>query len=174
MRALAEDTTLKYYLVEGPGDIDEFKADEFTFFHLYGIVDYHETFKIWLRKFPPPTFIIGVRKNEILAFIYIEPWEELPHVVNVLRAQETVERMREKRIGYKLFLLGAIMTPDIIITKPLTEKSRIFYQKIGFVDVREMRRFADYHSLVGYLALPITKKNEHIERFEQFFTEIHL
>ncbi len=174
MNIIAEDSSIKYYIMENPQDIDEFKIDNLNFFHLYGVVDYKETFKIWLRKFPVPTLIAGIKNNEIVSFIYIDPWEELPNIVYVLRAQETAERMREKKIGYKMFLLGAFFTPDMIITKPLTKKSKEFYMRIGFVEAKNMSRFRTYHALTGYLALPISKKNEHINNLKDFFTSVYL
>jgi len=174
LKLLCEDSSLKYYIFESASEIDEFEAQNFEFFHIYGITDYKETFKIWLRKFPRPILIAGLKNKEIVAFIYIDPWEELPDIVNVLRAQETIPQMRGKKIGYKMFLLGAFFTPEMIITKPLTQQSKSFYEHIGFKDVREMVRFRGFHSLTGYLALPMAKKREHLMRFEQYFTVVHL
>ncbi len=174
MILIARDTDNEYYLVEEAVEIDEFKIGSLNFFHLYGIVDYSETFKIWLRKFPRPIFIVAVKGRIIIGFIYIDSWEELPFVVNVLRAQETEEHLREKRIGYKLFLLGAYLSPEYIITKPLTEKSREFYRKLGFEDIYKIPMFSNYHQVVGYMGLPNDKKREQVAQISNYFTTISL
>ncbi len=174
MILIARDTDHQYYLVEEAHEVDKFKFGEFSFFHLYGIVDYTETFKIWLRKFPRPTVIFATKGDLVVSFIYIDPWEELPEIVNVLRAQETVEKYRKKRIGYKMFLLGAVLTPDYIITKPLTEQSRNFYIRLGFEKIENISIFRNYHQITGYLALPINKKRKHIDEIEHFFSELYI
>ncbi len=174
MLLLARDSDQQYYLVEEANEVDKFKIGDFSFFHLYGIVDYAETFKVWLRRFPRPTVIFAVRGDVVVSFIYIDPWEEIPEIVSVLRAQETVEAYRKKRIGYKVFLLGIALTPDYVITKPLTEQSRRFYTRLGFEDIMSIPIFRNYHQITGYLALPIDKKREHLDTIGTFFSELYL
>ncbi len=174
MIIIARDTDNDYYLIEEASEVDEFKIGSLNFFHLYGIVDYRETFKIWLRKFPRPIFITAVRGDTIVGFIYVDAWEELPFVVNVLRAQETEERLRGKKIGYKLFLLGAYLTSEYMITKPLTEQSRNFYKKLGFEDISQIPLFGNYHQVVGYMGLPTDKKREHVAQISSYFTALSL
>ena len=171
---ISEDSDYKYYLIEEDKELDAFEIGTFSFFRLYGIENYEESFKMWLRKFPRPNFIIGVKDRIIISFIYIDPWEELPMVANVLRAQETVEQLREKKIWYKMFLLGLALTPEYLLTKPLTARAKVFYERIGFVDVHNMSLFSNYHQLTGYLALPLNKKSEHMEKIKTYFTKLYL
>ncbi len=174
MDILAKDTQTKYYLLDEPADVDEFKIVDLDFFKLYGIIDYHETFKVWLRKFPRPTFIVAVDNKTIMGFIYIEPWEEMPNIVNVLRAQETYREMRGRKIGYKLFLLGIYATPEYVITKPLTQLSKKFYMNLGFVDIESMSMFKRYHSIFGYLVLPLNKRYEHLTSINNYFVTLYI
>ena len=171
---LGEDTSYKYYLIDNDFEIDNFETHDFDFFHIYGITNYKETFKIWTRKFPRPTLIIGAKESRIISFIYIDAWEEIPDIVNVLRAQETVKNLRGKKIGYKNFLLGAFFAPGYIITKPLTSLSKKFYEDHGFEDIKNVNRFKKYHSLTGYLVLPLIKKSEHLMKIEEYFTSLYL
>ncbi len=171
---LAEDSDQKYYLIEEAPEVDRFKIGDFSFFHLYGIFDYSETFKIWMRRFPRPVLIFAIREDHVISFIYIDPWEEIPFIANVLRAQETVERYRGKRIGYKMFLLGAALSPEYLITKPLTDKARIFYTRLGFVKAESISVFRNYHQVTGYLALPAERKNEHLEMISGYFSSLYL
>ena len=174
LNILAEDTKTKYYLLDEPADVDEFKIADLDFFKLYGIIDYRETFKVWLRKFPRPTFIVAVEDKSITSFIYIEPWEEMPNIVNVLRAQETFKEKRGKKIGYKLFLLGLYATPEYIITKPLTDASKKFYMNLGFINIKSMSMFKRYHSIIGYLVLPLNKRYEHLKNIGNYFIIMHI
>ena len=174
MNILAEDTKMKYYLLDEPAEVDEFAIVDLDFFKLYGIIDYRETFKVWLRKFPRPTFIVAVENKSIVGFIYIDPWEEMPNIVNVLRAQETYKEKRGKKIGYKLFILGVYATPEYIITKPLTHESKKFYINLGFTDIESMSMFKRYHSIIGYLVLPLNKRYEHLERLNTYFLKIYI
>ena len=165
---------MKYYLLEEPTDIDGLRIADFDFFKLYGIIDYRETFKIWLRKFPRPTLIVAVADKTIFGFIYIDSWEEMPNIVNVLRAQETYKEVRGKKIGYKLFLLGVYATPEYIITKPLTDLSKKFYIELGFVNIDSMSMFKRHHSIVGYLVLPLNKRYEYLKRVNDYFENIYI
>ncbi len=174
MNILAEDSTLKYYLIEEASEVDDFEIADFDFFKLYGIRDYRETFKIWLRKFPRPVFITGVFKDEIISFIYIDPWEEMPEIINVLRAQETYKKLRGKKIGYKIFLLGLSLVSEYIITKPLTENSFNFYKSLGFVNINDVPIFSRFRTLIGYLALPVEKRDEHISKVKEYFAKLYL
>ena len=175
MNILAEDTVLKYYLIEEAYEVDYFEISNFDFFKFYGVNDYRETFKIWLRKFPRPLFIAGVMENRIISFMYLEIWEEeLPEIVNVLRAQETYEKWREKKIGYKIFLLGLFLTTGYIFTKPLTKKSAEFYKSVGFVEFNELSIFSNFKRLSGYLVLPLAKREEHLSKIKEYFTKFYL
>ncbi len=174
MNLLAEDTKIRYYLLEESIEVDDFEVAEFDFFKLYGITDYSETFKIWLRKFPRPTFIIAVKDKTIIGFIYIEPWEEMPNIVNVLRAQETYKLKRRRKIGYKLFILGLYVTPEYIITKPLTNESKKFYTDLGFIDVQKISMFKRYHSIVGYLVLPLNQRYHHLNYIKDYFVKLYV
>ncbi len=174
MNLLADDTQIKYYLLEEASEIDEFEIADFDFFKLYGITDYGETFKVWLRKFPRPSFIVAVEDKSIIGFIYIEPWEEMPNIVNVLRAQETYKLKRGRKIGYKLFLLGLYVTPGYIITKPLTSESKKFYINLGFVDVQNITMFKRYHSIIGYLVLPLGKRYNHLNAIRNYFIHLYI
>ncbi len=174
MILIAKDSDTDYYLIDEARDLEDFRVGEFNFFHLYGIADYRESFAAWLRRFPRPTFIVGVKDRTIISFIYIDAWEELPFVVNVLRAQETVEKLRGKKIGYKMFLLGIYLTPEYMITKPLTMESKRFYTSLGFIPMHTVPMFENYHQIVGYLLLPNHKKREHIEKIREFFTEFNI
>ncbi len=175
MNILAEDSTLKYYLIEEASEVDNFEIADFDFFKLYGIENYRETFKVWLRRFPRPVFITGVIKDEIVSFIYIDAWEELPEVINVLRAQETYKKLRGKKIGYKIFLLGLFLTSGYILTKPLTNKSAEFYKSLGFIKTYDASPiFSRFHTLTGYLALPVEKRDKHISKIEEYFIKLYL
>ncbi len=171
---LSSDSNYRYYLIDEATELDSFDVRKLSFFHLYGIVDYLETFKMWLRKFPRPLLILGVKDRTVTAFVYIDHWEELPLVANVLRAQETSESLRGEKIGYKMFLLGIYLTPEYMITKPLTKKAKEFYSRLGFVDAKQINVFKSYHQLTGYLALPLDKKDEHIKKIREYFTEMHI
>ncbi len=174
MHLLAEDSKYRYYLLEEPYDVDHFSVIDFDFFKLYGIVDYKETFKIWLRKFPRPIFITAVSEGEIIGFIYIDSWEEMPDVVNVLRAQETHQNFRHRKIGYKLFVLGLFLSPSFMITKPLTKEAEHFYQKLGFEKIENTALFSRFHSLTGYMILPLEKKEMHLNNFANYFEKVYL
>lgn len=162
-----------FYKFEEPSEINKFRilsAEDgrfsgggFEFFRGLGIIGYDKTFKIWLRKFPRPIFMVAARGHDILSWVFIEEWLEESAVdgmaVWVLRAIETLPSERRKRIGYRLVVLGAQQSVGYLITKPLTPEAERFFRMCGFMAPKEFRKPPiDFTRHPGHLILPPYKK----------------
>jgi hypothetical protein len=60
MEPLAKVGETSYVLLTHSSDVDHFHISGFDFFRGLGIIDYGNTFKAWLRKFPRPVLVVGV------------------------------------------------------------------------------------------------------------------
>jgi hypothetical protein len=107
VKNLATSGIYKFHKLENVDDIDKFElglsesqpADNFEFFKGLGMVDYLKSIKTWLREFPKPIFIIAVKENSIVAWVYITGWKEPSKdgdSIYVLRAIETLSRLRSR------------------------------------------------------------------------------
>lgn len=179
MRELWKDNNFAYLKLEEPKEVDNFvikgieeEEGGFDFFKGLGIIGYSSTFKAWLRKFPRPIFLVAVRKNEVISWMYVEEWEDAArdgYPVYVLRAVETLPELRGRRIAFRLFLLVLRFTAGYIITKPLTPDARRFFERIGFMEQKELSRPPiDLSHRSNYLVFPVHERNEILEEFEGY------
>ncbi len=174
MKVIAEDSDFRYILFESPRDVDTVRIENFGFFRIYGVNEYRDTFKVWLRKFPRPIFIGVVRGDELVAWEYTDHLKEegITTPVNVLRAIEVREDHRNRKIGKKLLSLACIYTPGYLITKPITRKSEDFFRKMGFVEIEKYPIFSKFHYLRGYLVLPLSRKMDLIFEIPSLFVKV--
>ncbi len=168
----------EYIQLTDPKEVDSYKINEvgrvrFSFLKELGILNYKEAFKVWLRKFPRPIFILCVENKNILAWIYVEEWERSAKdgsPVYVLRSIETAEELRGKKIGYRLLMIVAKETPGYLITKPINNQARKFFLSNGFLDKEEMEfSVIELQRHPGYLILPPFKKKKLLEEYEEYF-----
>ena len=145
----------------------------FEFFRGLGIIGYRNTFKMWLRKFPRPIFIVAVKGRNIVSWVFIEEWDDIARdgsSVWVLRAIETIVPLRKTKIGHRLLMLGAKHSVGYLITKPLTPEASRFFQRAGFMELAEFRKPpVDLSRNPGYMILPPFKKNKLVEGIQRFF-----
>ncbi len=184
MKELAKGGDLIFYKFEEASEIEKFRirgvedgrfsGGGFEFFRGLGIIGYEKTFKMWLRKFPRPIFIAGVKGNDVVSWIFIEEWLEESALdgmaVWVLRAIETIPPERRKKIGYRLVLLGAQQSVGYLITKPLTPEAERFFRTTGFMSPKEFKKPPiDLSRHPGHLILPPYKKNELLSQISNYF-----
>jgi hypothetical protein len=184
VKNLATSGIYKFHKLENVDDIDKFElglsesqpADNFEFFKGLGMVDYLKSIKTWLREFPKPIFIIAVKENSIVAWVYINGWKEPSKdgdSIYVLRAIETLSRFRSRKLGFRLLVLGLHETSGYMVTKPINEKAERFFRETGFMSENEFKRCPiDLTSHHGYLILPPFKKYVILKDAPQYFSNI--
>ena len=167
-----------YFKLEDPGEVDAFQIknsfeDGFEFFRGLGIIGYEKTFKMWLRKFPRPIFIAAVDSREMVSWAFVEEWEEMAKdgaSVYVLRAIETLPRLRSKKIGFRIMLLVLQQTIGYLLVKPLTHDGERFFRGLGFVDETEYRNPpVDLSKHKGYLLLAPFKRKHLLQNASMYF-----
>lgn len=183
MKELAKSGVYTFIKLESADNIDKFEIGlpgaqsegRFGFFKGLGMVVYSRTFKTWLREFPRPIFMVTVKDNAILAWVYITNWKEPSKEgdsVYVLRAIETLEKFRGRRLGFRLLMLGLNQTPGYMITKPLNAMSESFFRDAGFMGESEFKRCPiDLSSHHGYLILPPFRKHEILKDSHRYFSD---
>ncbi len=183
MQELAKSSDLIFYKLEDASEVNKFRilgmedgrfsGGGFEFFRGLGIIGYEKTFKIWLRKFPRPIFIIAVKSNDIVSWVFLEEWEGTANdgmAIWVLRAIETLPSMRKKKMGYKLLLLSAQQCVGYLVTKPLTPEASKFFRDAGFMEPAEFKKPPfDLSRHPGYLIIPPYKKAKLLEQFGEHF-----
>ncbi|WP_406657707.1 GNAT family N-acetyltransferase [Methanolobus sp. ZRKC2] len=127
---------LSFCILEYPFELDKLKVGEFTYFkkHL-GMADYMANFKSWLKR--PAVFLILIISNgTIVGWSMNEKWNK-PSVnsrpVFVLRAIEISPELSRRGHGRNLFSLVSGLLPGHMITKPVNENARIFFESLGFM-----------------------------------------
>ena len=178
MKELAKQGNVIYLQLENPQDIDRFKLHEFEFFKQMGIIDYKETFKAWLRKFPKPIFIVANENESVLGWIHIDEWGEGVardgNPIYVLRAIETSPGLRKRKIGHRLVLLGLRLTVGYMVVKPINQRAEVFFKRVGF---REKNKFRnppiDLTKHPTYQILPLSVKNELLGNLRSYFQEVY-
>jgi hypothetical protein len=177
MRELAKNG-YDYFKLEEPEEVESFKirsADEdgFDFFRGLGIIGYPKTFKMWLRKFPRPIFIVAVSNREIVSWVFVEEWENIAKdgtVVYVLRAIETVPKLRSKKIGFKLLMLVLQQITGYLIVKPLTQEGEKFFKDLGFLEETGFENPpVNLSKHAGYIILPPYKRKELLKEADKYF-----
>lgn len=176
-----------YLKLEGASEVDRYRiagleegdiqTGGFEFFRGLGIIGYGKTFKMWLRKFPRPIFIVAVKANNLISWVFIEEWDDVAYdgsSVWVLRAIETIVPLRKNKIGYRMLLLGAKNCVGYIITKALTEDATRFFKRAGFMEINEFRKSpVDLSHNPGYLILPPYRKKQMLEDLKKYFTTLN-
>lgn len=166
-----EASEVSKFRITGIGD-GRFSGGGFEFFRGLGIIGYEKTFKMWLRKFPRPIFIVAVKGSDVISWAFIEEWDEsaLDGVgVWVLRAIETLPPHRQKKIGFRLLILGA-QNVGYLVTKPLTPEAERFFRGAGFMSPKEFKKSPiDMSRHPGYLILPPFKKNQLLSQMPNYF-----
>jgi hypothetical protein len=183
LKKLAKSGVYTFFKFESVDDVNKFEVglpdaspeSRFGFFRGLGIVDYPKTFKTWLREFPRPIFIVGVKETSVVSWVYItdfKAYSKEGDSIYVLRATETLERLRGRKLGYRLLVLGLNQTTGFMITKPLNNMSESFFRKAGFMAENEFKRcpidLSKYH---GYLLLPPFKKYKIQEEAKRYFED---
>ena len=165
MEKISSVQGVDYYRFTKVEDIERFRIDEFTFFKGFGIIDYPETFKAWLRKFPRPIFIAAIKEKDLVGWVYIDEWKEGVssdgQSVYVLRAIETKPRFQGKRVGARMVMLGLQQTIGYMIVKPVSPQAERFFQKNGFLDFRHIPNCTvNLEKHPGYYVLTPTVKKK--------------
>ena len=183
MQELAKTADLVFYKLEDASEVNKFRilgmedgrfqGGGFEFFRGLGIIGYEKTFKIWLRKFPRPIFIVAVKANEIVSWVFLEEWEIAATdgmAIWVLRAIETLPSMRQKKIGYKLLMLSAQQCVGYLVTKPLTPEASRFFKLAGFMEPAEFKKAPfDQSRNPGHLIMPPYRKAMLLEKMSEHF-----
>jgi len=174
LQKLVSQGGLTYFKLDCPEDLDNFKIDGFRFFKAFGVVDYRETFKAWLRKFPKPIFLVATDENRIIGWVHIDEFRQIKTVdgnpVYVLRAIENLNHMRRRKIGVRLVILGLRQTVGYMITKPMSNDARSFFFSLGFQDPDKMKRPpVDLSRHNDYIILPIAEKRKLLDIIDFFF-----
>lgn len=183
MRQLRVSGGLKYIRLDEASEVSSFdipsaelgggKYHGFEFFRGLGIIGYDKTFKIWLRKFPRPIFIVAAEGRKVVSWVFIEEWSEPTKdgsSAYVLRAVETLHAYRSKRIAYRLLLLGLQNSVGHMLTKPLTPEAKYFFKSMGFLEVHDMNKSPiDMSKHPGYLILPTFKKAQILSKIDDYF-----
>lgn len=183
MLELARGGDLVFYKLEEASEVGKlrimgmedgrFSGGGFEFFRGLGIIGYENTFKIWLRKFPRPIFLVATKGNDLVSWVFIEEWDEAAldgMAVWVLRAIETIPPQRRRKIGFKLLLLGAEQSVGYLLTKPLTPEAERFFRGAGFMAPKEFKKAPmDLSRHPGYLILPPFKKAQMLEQMSNYF-----
>lgn len=166
-----------YVKVEEPNEIDAFNVkseyeEGFDFFRGLGIIGYAKTFKMWLRKFPRPVFIVAVDDREVISWAFVEEWGDIAKdgtSVHVLRAIETQPKLRSKKIGFKMIILVLQQITGYLLVKPLTYKGEKFFRNLGFLDENEFPNPPiDLSKHSGYLLLPPYKRKQLLKDFDKY------
>ena len=139
-----------------------------------GIINYKETFKAWLRKFPKPIFMVAMDKDWVLGWIHIDEWGEGVardgSPVYVLRAIETVPKLRKRKIGYRLALLGLKLTVGYMLVKPINQRAELFFKKFGFKEKKDFKyQPVKLIKHPTYLILPMSNKRDLITNVKTWF-----
>jgi hypothetical protein len=183
VKELAKSGVYTFIKMENVEDIDKFEIgypeaeskDAFGFFKGLGMVNYQKTFKTWLREFPRPIFMVSVKENVIIAWVYITNWNKPSKdgdSVYVLRAIETIKRFRSRKLGFRLLILGLNQTSGYMVTKPLNEKAEMFFRDAGFMSESDFKRCpVDLSGYSGYLILPPFKKFEILNESDRYFSK---
>lgn len=177
MKLLANQGNISFIQLDNPTDIDKFKLMDFEFFKQMGIINYQETFKAWLRKFPKPVFIIATFDDSIAGWIHIDEWGEGVardgNPIYVLRAIETVPDLRKRKIGYRLVLLGLKVTVGYMVVKPINQRAEVFFKRIGFQEKKTFRNPPmDLTKHPTYQILPMPKKQSLLKNINHYFNEV--
>ncbi len=182
MKELAKSGMYTFVKLESVDEVNKFEiglddeesGGKFGFFMGLGVTDYSRTFKTWLREFPRPIFIVAARDKIIVGWVYITNWNKISKdgdSIYVLRAIETLERFRSRKLGYKLLTLGLNQTPGYMITKPLNEKAESFFKKAGFIAENEFKKCPiDLSGHYGYFILQPFKKYEIVKNSHRYFS----
>ncbi|MCD6462022.1 MAG: GNAT family N-acetyltransferase [Thermoplasmata archaeon] len=183
MKLLRSDMEFQYYKLDDASDINKFIIQTpestgmpnqgFSFFKGMGVTDYVRTFKMWLREFPRPIFIVAAKNKIVVGWVYIEEWG-VPALdgapVSVLRAIEVLPSMRHRKLGMKLVLLALTQIVGYLLVKPLTPQAEIFFRKIGFKAPAEFRKVpVDLTQHYGYLILPPFMRKKILEDIDNYF-----
>jgi len=179
LRILAKQANITYIQLDTPVDVDNYKIQEFEFFKQMGIINYKETFKAWLRKFPKPVFIIASDNDDIQGWIHIDEWGEGVardgNPIYILRAIETLPKLRKRKIGYRLVLLGLRLTVGYMVVKPINLRAGKFFTRIGFLEKNKFRNPPmDLTKHPTYQILPLYRKHELIKHIKSYFQEVHV
>ena len=184
LQSLGRSGDIEYLKLEDASEIDRFHivgveegdlaGGGFEFFRGLGIIGYRNTFKMWLRKFPRPVFIVAVKNRNIVSWVFIEEWDSSAKdgsAVWVLRAIETIVPLRKHRVGYRLMMLGAKHSVGYLITKPLTPEASRFFKRAGFMELEEFRKVPiDLSRNPGYVILPPFQKIKLMNGMERYFS----
>jgi len=177
---LKREESIVFYKMDEASEVNKFKivTDKevpgagFEFFLGMGITDYQRTFKMWLREFPRPVFLVAVKGGKVIAWVYVQEWGELSREgspVYVLRAIETLKSLRKNKIGMKLVIMALHLTVGYMITKPLTPDAERFFRRAGFMASEEFRRCpVDLSQHHGYLLMPPFRKKKLLEEWNMF------
>ncbi len=175
MKKLVTHEEIVFYKLEKPSEVLDLRFHGFDYFRGLGIVDYKRTFQTWLRKFPRPIIIVGVkRKKRVCLWVHVDEWDEGTakdgNPVYVLRAIETLPSLRNRRLGQKLVLLALQQTVGYLITKPINPGATRFFSRIGFKAEHDFTRApVKLRKHPGHFILPLTRKRELLSDFHLYF-----
>lgn len=168
--------------IDKPNEVDKFHLEVpvtngskncFGFFKGFGMIDYKNTFKIWLRSFPKPVLIFAIKDNSIVAWVYVEEWGDASRdgePAYILRAIETVPELRSRKIGYRLLVLSLRQIIGYMLTKPMNKSAERFFKNAGFMEEREFRSPPiDLRMHPGHLLLPPFKRKEILKAGDAYF-----
>lgn len=171
--AVVGETT--YVLLTHPSDVDRVHISGFDFFRGLGIIDYAETFKAWLRKFPRPVLVAALAKRDLIGWVHVDVWKggrpRDGNAIYVLRAIEVRPEMRRRKIGLHMILLALRQTTGHMLVKPLNPIALKVFTSIGFQNPSDLRNPpVDMRAAPGHLILTAYHRRDVFQRYDKYLT----
>lgn len=139
-----------------------------------GMDDYLTHYQSWIAR--PDAHLLGcVNGGSLLGWCMFEHWERSDRdrtPIYVLRMIEVQPKYRKQKIGLNLMALVSLVAPGHIVTRPLSAKSRSFFQKLGFIEPPPGAQI-DFHDKYGYLLLPSSIKRRFLGQARDERLELH-
>ncbi|MFQ6072604.1 MAG: GNAT family N-acetyltransferase [Methanosarcinales archaeon] len=157
MKIIKKIGRTSYAFLENPKEVDYLEFEGLDFFHkTIGMVAVPISFKGWLSESTKPILLIAKIKNRVIGWLFMERWEENNALdgspVWVLRAIEVHPDYRGLNIGRRLVGYATNTISGYVITKPITEDSKKFFIKLGFVP-SDNNSPINLTGFIGYLIL---------------------
>ena len=162
--AVLSDQTRRYAVFEQPREIEYLSLQGLGHFKkALGMDDYLKYFQSWITR-QGPVLLGCIEGNSLLSWCMFERWDRSDRdktPIYVLRTIEVQRQRRGQKIGLNLVTLVALVAPGHIVTRPLSNISKAFFQRLGFIEPPSDAQ-VDFHDKYGYLLLPSLVKQRHL------------
>ena len=149
-----------YFAFERAQEVEHLSLKGLGYFkRALGMDDYLAHYQSWIAR--PDAHLLGcVNGSSLLGWCMFEHWDRHDKdrtPIYVLRMIEVQPKQRKQKIGLNLMVLVGLVAPGHMVTRPLSAKSKGFFQKLGFMEPPPSARI-DFHDKYGYLLLPSSIK----------------